>query len=134
MLCSSLNGINFNIIINTRHAVSIPKGTFSLDKLWKPIGQASSKPWLCLDPNLDGLHGAESYICNHLSGCRCGKVYDGFQPVSILGASNVRVALLEVLVEPKLARSLAAIPNQRGHPAFEEPTKTLLLEQHTKAR
>lgn len=131
--CCSPKTLNNNTD-HTRHAVSVPKGTFRLDNLRKPIDQAASKSRLCLDPNFDSLHGAESYIRNHLSGRGSCKVDQSPQPFSVLGTSNVRVALLEELVEPKLAGPLAAVPNQCGHPSPEQATGSLLMEHDTKGR
>lgn len=112
----------------------VPRNTLRFYKLCEPICQTPSKTRLSLDANFDGLHGAESNVCNYFGRCRTSKVYQSFVLGCILCSNLVRIELLEELVKSKLAGTLSTVTKQGRHPPPEEPSRSLLLEQNSKTR
>lgn len=111
----------------------LPKIAFRFDKLREPIRQTPGKPRLRLHSHFHCLHGAECYISNEFSRSRPCKVDQGLVFCSILGSSNIRVILLEELIEAKFACPLSAVTKKRWHPAPKEAPETLLFEKDTKS-
>lgn len=94
--------------------------------------QASSEAGLSLDPNLNGLEGAESNVGNKLGGCGARKIYERLVSSRILRTCNVGVVLLEEFVESELASSLCTVTKQGGAHPLKKPLAPCSLSRTPK--
>ena len=69
--------------------------------------------------HLARLHGAQRDVGEELGGGGGDQVEAGLVEVSRLLADQVRVEVLEELVEAELAEALRRVPDSRGRPAWD---------------
>jgi len=79
-----------------------------------------------LDLDLDHFHGAKSNVSEDLSRSGTSKVDQTTVVVSVLLTSQVRVEVLEVLVETELEHTLERVTNSSGSPTLPDGGTTLL--------
>lgn len=118
---------------NIRRRLFLPCRSFGSDELGEAIGHAPGEPRLGLDPDLNGLEGAEGDVGDDLGGGGAGEEDEGLVLGGVLGSGEIGVVLLEELVEAELAGALGAVAEQGRDPASEEALDALLPKQQSEA-